>query len=281
MNEVDHVNQKSFFPLVSICVQTYQHEEYIGQCLDSLLIQKTDFDFEIIIGEDGSTDRTKEICESFAQKYPDKIRLFKRDPKNKIFIRGRKTGRFNFLENLKAAQGKYICLCDGDDYWIDNQKLEKQFHFLNENPTVNLVFTSYEHQRKDQTSNVEVVKDKIFEPKELIAIHYLGHVSTWMFRNDLKALLTNPIIYKAFAMDMVILAYFKNKGKIASQSFTSSFYRYNSSGLFRSKKEKEVAKDFALIHLYFFRYIHRNIYNLYKSGAGYFFKKYLKTIFRF
>ena len=54
MNEVDYINQKSFFSLVSICVQTYQHEEYIGQCLDSLLSQKTDFDFEIILGEDGA-----------------------------------------------------------------------------------------------------------------------------------------------------------------------------------------------------------------------------------
>jgi len=280
MMDADSVNQKSLLPLVSICVQTYQHEEYIGQCLDSLLSQKTDFDFEIILGEDGSTDRTREICESFAQKYPDKIRLFKRDLKDKIFIRGRKTGRFNFLENLKAARGKYICLCDGDDYWIDNQKLEKQFHFLNENPEIELVFSSYKHQRKDQICYVEEVKDKIYESEEIIAIHYLGHVSTWMFRNDLKALLTNPIIYKAFAMDMVILAYFKNKGKIASQSFTSSFYRYNSTGLFRSKQSKEVTKDFALIHFYFFRYIHKNFRTLYNSGAGYFFKKYLKSIFR-
>jgi len=278
MKEIQSVNIKSFAPLVSICVQTYQQEKYIGQCLDSLLSQKADFDFEIIVGEDGSSDLTGEICESYAKKYPDKIRLFKRDPKNKIFIRGRKTGRFNFLENLKAARGKYLCLCDGDDYWTDNQKLEKQYQFLNENPDVDLVYTSYMHERNDHTYFVEVVKDKVFEPEELKSIHYLGHVSTWMFRNDLNLLLSNPIVYKAFAMDMVLFAYFKNRGNIACQSFTSSFYRYNTSGIYTSKKNVESARDFALIHLYFFRYIHRNLSIFLTSGSGYFIKKYLKSI---
>jgi len=275
----DSVHPITSSPLVSICVQTYQHEKFIAQCLDSLLSQKTDFNFEIIVGEDGSSDRTAEICDSFAKKYPDKIRLFKRDPKNKISIRGKKTGRFNFLENLKAARGKYICLCDGDDYWTNVRKLQKQYNFLNENPKVSLVYSSYTHQRQDLSSVIEPVEEKIFEPEELKTIHYLGHVSTWMFRNDLQSLLSNPIVYKAFAMDMVLFAYFKIKGKIAGQSFTSSFYRYNASGMLRSKKKVESARDFAMIHFYFFIYIHRDIKTLFTSGTGYFIKRYLIAIF--
>ncbi|SFB37573.1 glycosyltransferase family 2 protein [Algoriphagus aquimarinus] len=276
----DSARQKSSTPVVSICVQTYQHEKFIAQCLDSLLSQKTDFDFEIIVGEDGSSDRTGEICDLYAKNHPDKIRLFKRDPKNKISIRGKKTGRFNFLENLKAARGKYICLCDGDDYWSNDQKLQKQYQFLNENPEISLVYSSYIHQKKDLKAVVEPVQDKIFEPEQLKTIHYLGHVSTWMFRNDLQSLFSNPIIYKAFAMDMVLFAYFKIKGKIAGQSFTSSFYRYNTSGMFRSKRKTETARDFAMIHFYFFRYIHTSLYTFLTSGSGYFIKKYLKTIIR-
>ncbi|MEB2784123.1 glycosyltransferase family 2 protein [Algoriphagus persicinus] len=279
MTSNDSANTLTSSPLVSICVQTYQHEKFIAQCLDSLLIQKTDFDFEIIVGEDGSSDRTGEICDLYAKNHPDKIRLFKRDPKNKISIRGKKTGRFNFLENLKAARGKYICLCDGDDYWTNDRKLQKQFQFLNENPEVSLVYSSYIHQKIDLSSVVEPVKDKIFEPEEVKTIHYLGHVSTWMFRNDLQSLLSNPIIYKAFAMDMVLFAYFKIKGKIAGQSFTSSFYRYNISGMFRSKKKAESARDFAILHYYFFRYIHYSVHTFLTSGSGYFIKKYLRTIF--
>lgn len=280
MSSNDSVHPVTSSPLVSICVQTYQHEQFIAQCLDSLLSQKTDFDFEIIVGEDGSSDRTAEICDSFAKNHPDKIRLFKRDQKNKISIRGKKTGRFNFLENLKAARGKYICLCDGDDYWTNDQKLQKQYQFLYENPEVSLVYSSYIHQKKDLKTVVETVKDNIFEPKELNAIHYLGHVSTWMFRNDLHSLLSNPIVYKAFAMDMVLFAYFKTRGKIAAQSFTSSFYRYNTSGMLRSKKKVESARDFAMIHFYFFRYIHRDIKILFTSGTGYFIKRYLIAILR-
>lgn len=278
MTEKKSNTEASPFPLVSICVQTYQHEKYIGQCLESLLRQKTGFDFEIIVGEDGSSDLTGEICESFANKYPDKIRLFKRDPKDKIFIRGKKTGRFNFIENLKAAKGKYVCLCDGDDFWTEDLKLERQYQFLDANPDVSLVYSSYYHQRNDQSSFAEPVEDKTFCPKELKTIHYLGHVSTWMFRNDLKPLFSNPIIYKAFAMDMVLFAYFKNKGRIAGQSFISSFYRYNTSGMLRSKSESEIARDYAIMHFYFFRYIHFSVYTFLTSGSGYFFRKYLKTL---
>ena len=68
-------------PLVSITVATYQHVDYIKQCLDGILMQKTNFLYEIIIGEDGSIDGTQEICKEYARKYPDKIRLFIRDRK--------------------------------------------------------------------------------------------------------------------------------------------------------------------------------------------------------
>ncbi|MHA7128860.1 glycosyltransferase family 2 protein [Algoriphagus namhaensis] len=264
-------------PLVSICVQTYQHEEFIGQCLESLVSQKTNFTFEIIIGEDASSDRTPEICKEYQRNYPELIRLYHRDPAKKISIGGRKTGRYNFLENLKSARGKYICLCDGDDYWIDEAKLQKQVELMESNPSVDLLYTGYIHQRADLSTFTETVPDIIHSPDELTTIHYLGHVSTWMFKNELESLVINPIIYKAFAMDMVLFAYFKNKGKIAGQSLVSSFYRFNQAGLLRSKRRREMAKDYALIHFYFYRYIHKNLKTLVKSGTGYYVKSYLKS----
>ena len=83
----------SVTPVISVCVQTYQHKNYIRQCLDSVLSQKTNFPFEIILGEDDSTDGTREICLEYAAKHPDLIRLFLRSEKDKIYIDGRKTGR--------------------------------------------------------------------------------------------------------------------------------------------------------------------------------------------
>lgn len=82
-------------PLVSVCVQTYNQEDYIGQCLDGIVMQETNFDFEIIVGEDDSSDRTRAICKTYQEKYPELIRLFLRKRKDAIFINGHPTGRFN------------------------------------------------------------------------------------------------------------------------------------------------------------------------------------------
>lgn len=127
--------------LVSVCVQTYQHVSFIEQCLDGILSQETNFSFEILLGEDASTDGTREICIEYAKKYPNKIRLFLHHRENNIKINGSPSGRFNFLFNLYSARGKYIAICEGDDYWIDRRKLQKQVDFLETNLDYGLVYT--------------------------------------------------------------------------------------------------------------------------------------------
>ncbi len=129
-------------PVVSVCVQTYQHVNYIKQCLDGILMQQTNFPIEILLGEDASTDGTREICLEYASKHPDKIRLFLHHRDNNIAINGTPTGRFNFLYNLYNARGKYIALCEGDDYWTDPLKLQKQVDFLEGNKEYALIFTN-------------------------------------------------------------------------------------------------------------------------------------------
>ena len=120
-------------PIVSVCVQTYQHVNYIRECLDGILMQETSFPFEIILGEDDSKDGTREICKEYAERYPKKIRLFLHHRENNIKIDGQPTGRFNFMYNIYSARGKYIALCEGDDYWTDPLKLQKQINFLEKN----------------------------------------------------------------------------------------------------------------------------------------------------
>lgn len=117
-------------PLVSVCVQTYQHGEYIRKCMEGILMQQTDFKFEVLIGEDQSSDGTRDVCIEYAKKYPEKIRLFLHSRNNNISILNKPTGRFNFVYNLFSAHGKYIALCEGDDYWTDPYKLQKQVNFL-------------------------------------------------------------------------------------------------------------------------------------------------------
>ncbi len=89
-------------------------------------MQKTSFPVEILVGEDESTDGTREICERYAAQYPDKIRLFLRDRKDVMMIMGQATGRANLQRLMQEARGKYVALCEGDDYWIDPMKLQHQ-----------------------------------------------------------------------------------------------------------------------------------------------------------
>jgi glycosyltransferase involved in cell wall biosynthesis len=127
-------------PVVSVSVTTYNHEAFIGQCLDGILMQQTSFPYEVIVGEDDSTDKTRDICKKYAEQYPDKIRLFLRNKKDKILVNGRHTGKTNSVKNYTAARGNYIAICDGDDYWTDPSKLEKQVNFLESHPEYVLTF---------------------------------------------------------------------------------------------------------------------------------------------
>lgn len=113
-------------PKVSVCMITYNHEPYIAQAIEGVLMQETDFPYELVIGEDCSTDNTRKICEEYAIRYPDKIRLFAREQNLGISR--------NFIETLKACNGEYIALCEGDDYWISSNKLAAQVRFLDLNP---------------------------------------------------------------------------------------------------------------------------------------------------
>jgi len=147
-------------PLVSINVVTYNHKNYIEQCLEGILMQQTTFPFEIILGEDESSDGTREICMDYANRYPDKIRLFLRSRKDVICINGKATGRYNMIQCLKASKGKYIALCEGDDYWTDPLKLQKQVDFLEANDDYVICF----HKVKILKDN-ELVDDFITEER--------------------------------------------------------------------------------------------------------------------
>lgn len=114
-------------PLVSICCQTYNHKNYISKALDGFLMQKVNFEYEILLRDDASIDGTAAICEAYAGNYPDKIKLLAY--KKNQYRKGVKP----FLDNVKRAEGKYIAICEGDDYWIDPYKLQKQVDFLERN----------------------------------------------------------------------------------------------------------------------------------------------------
>lgn len=126
--------------LVSINCITYNHEKYIAKAIEGFLMQKTDFEFEILIHDDASTDRTQEIIKEYQKKFPDKINPILRDENQ--YSKGIK--RIGYFNNHLRAKGKYIAWCEGDDYWTDPYKLQKQVDYMEENDDCMLVFHNAE-----------------------------------------------------------------------------------------------------------------------------------------
>lgn len=117
---------------LSVCTICYNHEKFIAQALDSFLCQRVNFDFEIIVFDDASTDNTAAILKSYAERYPEKI---------KLHLRADNVGMIpNFVEAISSCKGQYVALCEGDDYWIDPLKLQLQVDLLDQNPDIAISF---------------------------------------------------------------------------------------------------------------------------------------------
>lgn len=123
-------------PFASICTRTYNLENYVAEALDSFLMQETDFSFEIVVDDDCSTDNTVKVIERYLEKFPNIIRA--------SFLKKNVGLRTNFIKNMQRAEGKYIALCDGDDYWTDPMKLQKQVDFLENNAAYVLTYAPME-----------------------------------------------------------------------------------------------------------------------------------------
>lgn len=120
--------------LVTISCITYNHEKFIKQAIESFLMQKTNFKFEIVIHDDASTDKTSEIIKEYEKKYPDIIKPIYQ--KENQYSKGKKIS----LIIDKKIRGKYVALCEGDDYWTDPYKLQKQVNYMEKNPDCGMCF---------------------------------------------------------------------------------------------------------------------------------------------
>lgn len=119
--------EEALTPLVSICCIAFNHENFIAEALDGMLMQETDFPFEILIHDDASTDKTQDIIREYEQEYPSIIHPIYQTENQ---YSKRAGGGMNPQFNYPRARGKYIAICEGDDYWTDTGKLQKQVGFL-------------------------------------------------------------------------------------------------------------------------------------------------------
>ncbi len=140
-------------PLVSIHMTTYNHAPFIRQALEGVLQQKTNFPFELVIGEDCSTDGTREIVLAYQKKYPGIVRVISSDKNVGM--------KKNNHRTLKACRGKYVAYCEGDDHWHSPRKLQKQADYLDGHPECGLVFSDYDlyfEREKKSVKNVNQSK---------------------------------------------------------------------------------------------------------------------------
>lgn len=153
-------------PIVSICCVTYNHGDYIEEAIDSFLMQETNFPFEIIIHDDASTDNTVDKIKAYAEKYPHIIKTILQVENQ--YSQGKKI--FPFL--LDKSEGKYLALCEGDDYWIDTEKLQIQIDLMEENPNCHLSFHAAEiregHSEKGIVVSQQSNENLIFSTSDVI-----------------------------------------------------------------------------------------------------------------
>jgi glycosyltransferase involved in cell wall biosynthesis len=220
---------------VSIFVITYNHEKFIAQAIESIVAQKVNFDYEIVIGEDFSKDSTRAICEEYARKYPGLITLL---PSDKNY-----GPQGNTIRTLYACTGKYIALCEGDDYWTDDNKLQKQVDFLEAHPDFTICFSSVEIKdemgwnKPDEWYIPKAEKDVLTIEDFILSEKNIVPTATIVFRNILPVPL--PEFYvNTLAGDIGIQLFAADKGKAKYFSENTAAYRNHAQG--HSKSENAI-----------------------------------------
>jgi glycosyltransferase involved in cell wall biosynthesis len=222
-------------PLVTVQMATYNHENYIRQSLDSVLMQNVSFDYEILLKEDNSTDNTREIVLEYQKKHPNRFRLWL--TKQNIYRQGIKL----FLTH--HARGQYIAKLEGDDYWTDPLKLQKQVEFLEKNPDYSMCCHASKLYYQDGSQETEIARSA--EDDATFTIDYFFQpLSKNIFRTESvihKAEYTQKIpewFQKIIVGDYPLFLLLANHGKIYYMNQVMSVYRKHSGGVWTSNYKK-------------------------------------------
>lgn len=226
--------------LVSICSLTYNHAPYIRQCLDGMLMQKTNFDFEIIINDDCSTDGTTEIIREYVEKYPDIIKpIYHEENQYQKGVRGM-FAKFVFPK----AQGKYIAFCEGDDYWTDPLKLQKQVDFLEANPNYSVCFHKSKVYSQSQDRYIGIIPEGFneffsFDIKYFLSrCSWITHPLTCVFN---RSVLINEAGYSLCknSKDLTLFYYLLKHKNGCLLPDVMAVYRVHSGGVWSGSSENQ------------------------------------------
>lgn len=232
---------------VSILVMTYNHEKFISQALESVAMQETNFEYEILISEDCSTDGTREIVLDFQKAHPEKVRLLlskQNVHSNEIVVRG-----------IQAARGQYIALLDGDDYWISPHKLQKQADFLDNHPECSLCFHNarifHEAEGREGRNWTPPDQKEISTLEDIWMGNFIATCST-MFRRGVIGEI--PEWYNDFfpITDWPLHILNAEQGNIGYIDEVMGVYRYHPGGLYspfsETRKQQETLKFYRIMN---------------------------------
>jgi glycosyltransferase involved in cell wall biosynthesis len=236
-------NQISF---VSVWMLTYNHEAFISEAIESVMMQETDFHVHLFIGEDKSTDKTRDICLEYKERYPEKISLLLNE-ENDIVKNAKNT-----YEACFNSGAKYIALLEGDDYWTDPHKLQKQVDFLEKNPE----YSAYCHNALVKEASAIIGYMWPWQHAKRITLEQLSSgnmVSTLslVFRN-----IINPLpayFFKVPMGDYLLAILLARKGDIYYSPPAMGVYRRHQGGIWTNRKsdiEKEIELNKSLISTY-------------------------------
>lgn len=228
-------------PLLSICCITYNHEKYIADAIESFLMQETSFSFEIIIHDDASTDNTPLIIKQYEMKYPNIIRCIYQTENQ--YSKGNKP-LTDFL--LPLVNGKYIATCEGDDFWIDKHKLQKQVNFLEKNQEYNMCFHKVKVVNTEKKFCGRYVGELGEKSREVsikdVACGGIVHVSSRVATVDFYRKDRPEWIKNARHGDYASALYMSAEGRVFYISETMSAYRIGVEGSVMTKFRDNYSK---------------------------------------
>lgn len=221
-------------PVVSVRVSTYNHAPYIRQCLDSILAQKMTQPWELCIGEDESTDGTREICIEYAKAHPERIRLFLHKRANNISVDGRPSSRFQSSYTKMMCRGKYGAICEGDDFWIDSEKLQTQFDYMEANPEFIMCATRCLHWNTLTNRNSKISPAQALGTfasfRDLLKLKVHPHTSTYFYRLELYDFIPDELQMVVQGDLAYVLTAGEHSGGIPVLENITSVYRINTAG---------------------------------------------------
>jgi glycosyltransferase involved in cell wall biosynthesis len=238
-------------PFVAIWMVTYNHEAYVVEAIESVLMQQTHFDFKLYIGDDCSKDNTRKIIQAYQEKYPHKIELLLHE-KN---LGASPNGIFMYQHCIQTG-AKYIALCEGDDYWTDPFKLQKQVDFLEANQDCTICFTRANMLKGSEMTLHEVPKpfNKVpFFYEELLRYYNFITTASVLFRNQENLVIPDWITTLPFG-DLGVYKVVSQHKKIACLDEIMSVYRIHGEGIWSKVKPIEAEKKY--LDFYKNMYVH-------------------------